>query len=123
MSCFLSGQFYHGVEFELMDLLEVQGKLDATMYVKGQTLHVTRCTSSLNTHTHIEHAFIYLFFTYTVHTPHHWFSLFHRHRQKDFSRDVKNGENIFCWFVNNNGTGLMDGEASDYIVSDLFKTV
>ncbi|XP_042261663.1 inter-alpha-trypsin inhibitor heavy chain H3-like isoform X1 [Thunnus maccoyii] len=85
----LLGQFYHGVEFEVTDLRpgEIQGKLDATMYVKGQTLHVTR----------------------------HW--------QKDFSRDVKNGENILCWFVNNSGTGLVDGGASDYIVSDLFKTV
>ncbi|KAM7423107.1 hypothetical protein PAMA_010911 [Pampus argenteus] len=85
----LLGQFYHGVTFELTDLHlgEVQGKLDATMYVKGQTLRVTR----------------------------HW--------QRDFSRDVKNGENIHCWFVNNNGTGLVDGSTSDYIVSDLFKTV
>ncbi|KAM7402532.1 hypothetical protein PAMP_017760 [Pampus punctatissimus] len=85
----LLGQFYHGVEFELTDLHlgEGPGKLDATMYVKGQKLHVTR----------------------------HW--------QKDFSRDVKNGENIHCWFVNNNGTGLVDGRASDYVVSDLFKTV
>uniref|UniRef100_A0A671VDM6 Inter-alpha-trypsin inhibitor heavy chain H3 n=1 Tax=Sparus aurata TaxID=8175 RepID=A0A671VDM6_SPAAU len=42
----LLGQFYHGVEFEVTDLrpgphLE---NVDATMYVKGQTLNVTRCT-------------------------------------------------------------------------------
>uniref|UniRef100_A0A3B4XI64 Inter-alpha-trypsin inhibitor heavy chain H3 n=1 Tax=Seriola lalandi dorsalis TaxID=1841481 RepID=A0A3B4XI64_SERLL len=85
----LLGQFYHGVEFEVTDPRpgEVQEKLDATMYVKGQTVNVTR----------------------------HW--------QKDFSRNVKNGENIPCWFVNNDGTGLIDGRASDYIVSGLFKTI
>ncbi|XP_029288607.1 inter-alpha-trypsin inhibitor heavy chain H3-like isoform X3 [Cottoperca gobio] len=83
----LLGQFYHGVGFEVTDLRPVEGqeKLDATMYVKGQTLNVTR----------------------------HW--------QKDFSRDVKDGENIPCWFVNSDGTGLIDGRASDYIVSRLFK--
>ncbi|KAK9529423.1 hypothetical protein VZT92_013516 [Zoarces viviparus] len=83
----LLGQFYHGVGFEVTDLRpgEVQEKLDATMYVKGQILNVTR----------------------------HW--------QKDFSRDVKNGESIPCWFFNNDGAGLVDGRASDYIVSGLFK--
>ncbi|XP_070814508.1 inter-alpha-trypsin inhibitor heavy chain H3-like [Chaetodon trifascialis] len=45
-----------------------------------------------------------------------------RHWQKDFSSHVKNGESIPCWFVNNDGTGLIDGRASDYIVSGLFKT-
>ncbi|KAM6947541.1 inter-alpha-trypsin inhibitor heavy chain H3-like isoform 1-T1 [Lycodopsis pacificus] len=83
----LLGQFYHGVGFEVTDLRpgEVQEKLDATMYVKGQILNVTR----------------------------HW--------QKDFSRDVKNGESVPCWFFNNDGAGLVDGRASDYIVSGLFK--
>ncbi|XP_008283655.1 inter-alpha-trypsin inhibitor heavy chain H3-like isoform X2 [Stegastes partitus] len=85
----LLGQFYNGVSFEMGDFRqgEVQENLDATMYVKGQRLNVTR----------------------------HW--------QKDFSKDVKNGENIPCWFVGNDGAGLIDGTASDYIVSDLFKTV
>ncbi|XP_059185015.1 inter-alpha-trypsin inhibitor heavy chain H3-like [Centropristis striata] len=83
----LLGQFYHGVGFEVTDLRpdEVQEKLDATMYVKGHTINVTR----------------------------HW--------QKDFSRDVKNGENIPCWFINEDGAGLIDGRALDYIVSGLFK--
>ncbi|XP_036958429.1 inter-alpha-trypsin inhibitor heavy chain H3-like [Acanthopagrus latus] len=85
----LLGQFYHGVEFEVTDLrpgphLE---NVDATMYVKGQTLNVTR----------------------------HW--------QKDFSSRVKDGESIPCWFINNDGAGLIDGRASDYTVSGLFKTV
>nr|XP_033483088.1 inter-alpha-trypsin inhibitor heavy chain H3a isoform X2 [Epinephelus lanceolatus] len=82
----LLGQFYHGVGFEVTDLRPgvVQEKLDATMYVKGQILNVTR----------------------------HW--------QKDFSRDVKNGESIPCWFVDNEGKGLIDGRASDYVVSGLF---
>ncbi|XP_069006345.1 inter-alpha-trypsin inhibitor heavy chain H3-like [Embiotoca jacksoni] len=85
----LLGQFYHGVEFEVTDLRpgEVQENLDATMYVKGQTLNVTR----------------------------QW--------QKNFSRDVNNGESIPCWFVSNEGRGLIDGTASDYTVSSLFLTV
>uniref|UniRef100_A0A3Q0SCR9 Inter-alpha-trypsin inhibitor heavy chain H3 n=1 Tax=Amphilophus citrinellus TaxID=61819 RepID=A0A3Q0SCR9_AMPCI len=39
----LLGHFYHGVAFELTDLRpgEAQEKLDATMYVKGQTISVT----------------------------------------------------------------------------------
>ncbi|XP_015240932.1 PREDICTED: inter-alpha-trypsin inhibitor heavy chain H3 [Cyprinodon variegatus] len=40
--------------------------------------------------------------------------------QIDFRRDVKNGENVPCWFVHNNGSGLIDGEATDYIVPGLF---
>ncbi|XP_030584309.1 inter-alpha-trypsin inhibitor heavy chain H3-like isoform X2 [Archocentrus centrarchus] len=85
----LLGQFYNGAAFELTDLRpgEAQEKLDATMYVKGQTISVTR----------------------------HW--------QKDFSKDVKNGESVPCWFVDNDGRGLIDGAASDYIVSDLFLAV
>ncbi|XP_076012711.1 inter-alpha-trypsin inhibitor heavy chain H3-like [Genypterus blacodes] len=43
--------------------------------------------------------------------------------QRDFRTNLKNGENIPCWFIHSNGTGLIDGEASDYIVSGLFKTV
>nr|XP_057947699.1 inter-alpha-trypsin inhibitor heavy chain H3-like [Doryrhamphus excisus] len=78
----LLGQFYHGVDFEVTDVS--QQKTDTTMYVKGQTLNVTR----------------------------HW--------QKDFSKDVINGENIPCWFVDNDGAGFIDGRASDYIVPDLF---
>ena len=40
------GQFYHGVEFEVGALRpgEVPEKPDATMYVKGQELNVTRYT-------------------------------------------------------------------------------
>lgn len=51
------------------------------------------------------------------------FFLIYRGRQRDFRRDVKNGENVLCWFIHNNGSGLIDGEAKDYIVSSLFKTV
>ncbi|XP_065097819.1 inter-alpha-trypsin inhibitor heavy chain H3 [Paramisgurnus dabryanus] len=43
--------------------------------------------------------------------------------QKDFRQDVKNGENVPCWFIHNNGIGLLDGLHTDYIVSDLFKTI
>ncbi|KAL6111867.1 itih3 [Pungitius sinensis] len=85
----LLGQFYHGIEYEVSDLRpgEVTEKPDATMYVKGQELNVTRG----------------------------W--------QRDFRRDVKNGENVPCWFVHSNGTGLIDGDATDYVVSGLFKRV
>ncbi|XP_035633370.1 inter-alpha-trypsin inhibitor heavy chain H3-like [Oncorhynchus keta] len=43
--------------------------------------------------------------------------------QRDFSWDVKNGENIPCWFIHSNGNGLIDGNHTDYIMSGLFKTV
>ncbi|NXC70222.1 ITIH3 inhibitor, partial [Anhinga anhinga] len=40
--------------------------------------------------------------------------------QKDFGRDPKHGVDIPCWFVHNNGAGLIDGVHTDYIVSSLF---
>ncbi|XP_072238791.1 inter-alpha-trypsin inhibitor heavy chain H3-like [Leuresthes tenuis] len=85
----LLGQFYHGIEYEVTDLRpgEVPEKPDATMFVKGERLNVTRG----------------------------W--------QRDFRTDVKNGENVPCWFVHSNGSGLIKGDAADYIVSGLFKTV
>uniref|UniRef100_A0A8C7HF35 Inter-alpha-trypsin inhibitor heavy chain H3 n=1 Tax=Oncorhynchus kisutch TaxID=8019 RepID=A0A8C7HF35_ONCKI len=43
--------------------------------------------------------------------------------QRDFSWDVKNGENVPCWFIHSNGNGLIDGNHTDYIMSGLFKTV
>ncbi|KTF83311.1 hypothetical protein cypCar_00046394 [Cyprinus carpio] len=42
--------------------------------------------------------------------------------KRDFRQDVRNGENVPCWFIHNNGTGLLDGVHTDYIVSGLFKT-
>ncbi|XP_053724872.1 inter-alpha-trypsin inhibitor heavy chain H3-like [Synchiropus splendidus] len=84
----LLGQFYRGVQYEVTNLREgeVPEKPDATMFVKGHQLNVTRG----------------------------W--------QRDFRRDLKNGESVPCWFVHNNGTGLVDGAAEDYVVSGLFKT-
>ncbi|KAM8866968.1 inter-alpha-trypsin inhibitor heavy chain H3-like [Synchiropus picturatus] len=84
----LLGQFYRGVQYEVMNLREgeVPEKPDATMFVKGHQLNVTRG----------------------------W--------QRDFRRNLKNGESVPCWFVHNNGTGLVDGSAEDYVVSGLFKT-
>ncbi|XP_066526190.1 inter-alpha-trypsin inhibitor heavy chain H3-like [Hoplias malabaricus] len=41
--------------------------------------------------------------------------------QKDFRKDVKNGETVPCWFIHNNGIGLIDGDLTDYIVSGLFR--
>ncbi|KAJ8259826.1 hypothetical protein GJAV_G00173930 [Gymnothorax javanicus] len=43
--------------------------------------------------------------------------------QRDFRWDSKNGERVPCWFIHTNGTGLIDGTASDYIVSGIFKTI
>ncbi|KAL7837187.1 hypothetical protein SRHO_G00268980 [Serrasalmus rhombeus] len=84
----LIGQFFHGVKFEVSEPFQGkdQDKPDATMFVKGHKLTVTRG----------------------------W--------QRDFRKDVKNGENVSCWFIHKNGTGLIDGKLRDYIVSDLFKT-
>ncbi|XP_060713848.1 inter-alpha-trypsin inhibitor heavy chain H3-like [Tachysurus vachellii] len=85
----LLGQFFHGITFEVSDMFkgEDPDKPDATMFVKGHNLTVTRG----------------------------W--------QKDFRKDLKKGENVPCWFVHKNGTGLIDGEIGDYIVSGLFKTI
>ncbi|KFQ73894.1 Inter-alpha-trypsin inhibitor heavy chain H3, partial [Phaethon lepturus] len=40
--------------------------------------------------------------------------------QKDYRRDPEHGVDIPCWFVHNNGAGLIDGVHTDYIVSSLF---
>ncbi|XP_051483167.1 inter-alpha-trypsin inhibitor heavy chain H3-like isoform X1 [Apus apus] len=40
--------------------------------------------------------------------------------QKDYRRDPRHGVDIPCWFVHNNGAGLIDGVHTDYIVSNLF---
>ncbi|XP_069045730.1 inter-alpha-trypsin inhibitor heavy chain H3 isoform X1 [Lepisosteus oculatus] len=42
--------------------------------------------------------------------------------QKDYRWDTKHGEEVPCWFVHNNGTGLIDGTHTDYIVSGIFKS-
>ncbi|KAF5904525.1 inter-alpha-trypsin inhibitor heavy chain H3-like [Clarias magur] len=42
--------------------------------------------------------------------------------QKDYRKNVKEGEDVPCWFIHNNGTGIIDGDIEDYIVSGLFKT-
>lgn len=39
--------------------------------------------------------------------------------QKDYRQDIKNGTNVYCWFVHNSGKGFIDGLYSDYIVPDL----
>ncbi|NWW79732.1 ITIH3 inhibitor, partial [Climacteris rufus] len=40
--------------------------------------------------------------------------------QKDFRRDPKHGVDVPCWFVHDNGAGLLDGVHTDYIVASLF---
>uniref|UniRef100_A0A8C9KYF8 Inter-alpha-trypsin inhibitor heavy chain H3 n=1 Tax=Serinus canaria TaxID=9135 RepID=A0A8C9KYF8_SERCA len=40
--------------------------------------------------------------------------------QKDYRRDPTHGVDIPCWFVHDNGAGLIDGIHTDYIVSSLF---
>lgn len=44
VGCFLPGQFYHGVDFEVTDLRpdDVQKNKSTTLYVKGHALNVTR---------------------------------------------------------------------------------
>nr|XP_020030787.1 inter-alpha-trypsin inhibitor heavy chain H1 isoform X2 [Castor canadensis] len=40
--------------------------------------------------------------------------------QKDYSKDPRHGAEVSCWFVHNNGAGLIDGVHTDYIVPDIF---
>ncbi|NXF80036.1 ITIH3 inhibitor, partial [Sclerurus mexicanus] len=40
--------------------------------------------------------------------------------QKDYTMDPNHGIDIPCWFVHDNGAGLIDGVHTDYIVSSLF---
>ncbi|KAM8759068.1 inter-alpha-trypsin inhibitor heavy chain H1 isoform 2-T2 [Rhynchonycteris naso] len=40
--------------------------------------------------------------------------------QKDYSKDHRHGAEVTCWFVHNNGAGLIDGVHTDYIVADIF---
>ncbi|NXG96649.1 ITIH3 inhibitor, partial [Loxia leucoptera] len=40
--------------------------------------------------------------------------------QKNYRRDPTHGVDIPCWFVHDNGAGLIDGVHTDYIVSSLF---
>ncbi|XP_075288460.1 inter-alpha-trypsin inhibitor heavy chain H3-like [Opisthocomus hoazin] len=40
--------------------------------------------------------------------------------QKDYRKDPKHGVNVPCWFVHDNGAGLIDGVHTDYVVSSLF---
>ncbi|XP_023571577.1 LOW QUALITY PROTEIN: inter-alpha-trypsin inhibitor heavy chain H3 [Octodon degus] len=43
-----------------------------------------------------------------------------RGSQKDYRKDTTVGTKVNCWFVHNNGQGLIDGVHTDYIVSSLF---
>ncbi|XP_011376722.1 inter-alpha-trypsin inhibitor heavy chain H1 [Pteropus vampyrus] len=40
--------------------------------------------------------------------------------QKDYSKDPRQGTEVTCWFIHNNGAGLIDGVHTDYIVPDIF---
>ncbi|XP_077714703.1 inter-alpha-trypsin inhibitor heavy chain H1-like isoform X1 [Canis aureus] len=40
--------------------------------------------------------------------------------QKDYSKNPRHGAEVTCWFVHNNGAGLIDGVYTDYIVPDIF---
>ncbi|XP_073208506.1 inter-alpha-trypsin inhibitor heavy chain H3-like isoform X1 [Lepidochelys kempii] len=42
--------------------------------------------------------------------------------EKDYGKDPSHGTIIPCWFIHNNGTGLIDGAHTNYIVSNLFST-
>lgn len=51
---------------------------------------------------------------------HYNLSLFsHRGSQKDYRKDVSSDMKVICWFVHNNGEGLIDGVHTDYIVPNL----
>ncbi|XP_044532528.1 inter-alpha-trypsin inhibitor heavy chain H3 [Gracilinanus agilis] len=43
-----------------------------------------------------------------------------RGSQRDYRKDSGHGSKVFCWFVHDNGSGLIDGVHTDYIVPDLF---
>ncbi|XP_044772812.1 inter-alpha-trypsin inhibitor heavy chain H3 isoform X6 [Neomonachus schauinslandi] len=43
-----------------------------------------------------------------------------RGSQKDYRKDVSFGTKVACWFVHNNGEGLIDGVHSNYIIPELF---
>lgn len=48
------------------------------------------------------------------------FSSVPRGSQKDYRKDATVGTKVVCWFVHNNGEGLIDGVHTDYIVPSLF---
>ncbi|XP_052046589.1 inter-alpha-trypsin inhibitor heavy chain H3 [Apodemus sylvaticus] len=43
-----------------------------------------------------------------------------RGSQKDYRKNASVGTKVVCWFVHNNGEGLIDGVHTDYIVPTLF---
>lgn len=45
---------------------------------------------------------------------------FLRGLQKDYRKDPRHGAEVTCWFIHNNGDGLIDGVHTDYIVPDIF---
>ncbi|KAM5279552.1 inter-alpha-trypsin inhibitor heavy chain H1 [Ctenodactylus gundi] len=55
----------------------------------------------------------------TVVVKNHWLTVT-RGLQKDYSKDPRHGAEVSCWFVHNNGAGLIDGVHTDYIVPDIF---
>ncbi|KAL7843616.1 hypothetical protein AOLI_G00251280 [Acnodon oligacanthus] len=105
-----SRQFYNGVQFEVSELFPGKDadKPDALMFVQG---HRLVCPESSKLATFF-YGLILTTCTCTL----------IRGCQKDFRKDVKKGENVPCWFIHNNGTGLIDGDLTDYIVSRLFRT-
>ncbi|XP_007950267.1 inter-alpha-trypsin inhibitor heavy chain H3 [Orycteropus afer afer] len=55
----------------------------------------------------------------TMVVKNHWLTVT-RGSQKDYGKDASIGTKVFCWFVHNNGEGLIDGVHTDYIVPSLF---
>ncbi|KAK2892633.1 hypothetical protein Q8A67_012621 [Cirrhinus molitorella] len=39
--------------------------------------------------------------------------------QKDYRRDKKQGSDVYCWFIHNNGKGFIDGSYTSYILPQL----
>lgn len=56
----------------------------------------------------------------TLHITATLFSSVPRGSQKDYRKDATVGTKVICWFVHNNGEGLIDGVHTDYIVPSLF---
>lgn len=43
--------------------------------------------------------------------------------QRDYRDGNTNNSEVPCWFVHHNAEGLIDGNATDYIVQDIFSIV
>uniref|UniRef100_A0A2K6DLJ6 Inter-alpha-trypsin inhibitor heavy chain H3 n=1 Tax=Macaca nemestrina TaxID=9545 RepID=A0A2K6DLJ6_MACNE len=101
----LLGQFFQPFDFKVSDIRPGSDptKPDATLVVKNHQLTVTRAWHPSSPPQVLQHL-----------------SSFPRGSQKDYRKDASIGTKVVCWFVHNNGEGLIDGVHTDYIVPNLF---